>query len=269
MELTLDYPEGASIQVYRCRQCGDLRSCRPGWRTRCHICLDERTDAEWVEENSQQCLAMFSANPLQALQAGQNLNLSCGEPITPNAIVQATASLTVATQLARFARPGWTVIATDVWGLPWRGVRTRPVSHGTWAQHDECGSLAKLRAGSVDCPTCGPQPGSRTHRARQDENYYLYQVTHSGLTKFGIGTETRVRAHINKGAEVKLVLRSSFPAVVMAERKLKTKYAADILNKRTRKMPTTFGQGTEVLRRGSVLSLADFLPGAEDVTHLF
>lgn len=77
-----------------------------------------RTDAEWIEENSQHCLAMFSANPLLALQAGQNLNLGRGEPITPKAIVQATASLTVATQLERFARPGWTVIATDVWGLP-------------------------------------------------------------------------------------------------------------------------------------------------------
>lgn len=88
-------------------------------------------------------------------------------------------------------------------------------------------------------PHRGPQPGSRTHRARHEEQYHLYQVTHGGLTKFGIGTETRVRAHINKGAEVVLVLRSSFPAVVMAERKLKTKYAAEILNKRTRKMPTT------------------------------
>ena len=82
---------------------------------------------------------MFGRNPLLALQAGRNLTLGRGEQITPKAIVQATACLTVATQLARYERPGWTVIATDVWGLPWRGVHSRPDSHGTWAQHDACG----------------------------------------------------------------------------------------------------------------------------------
>jgi hypothetical protein len=56
-------------------------------------------------------------------------------------------------------------------GLPWRGVHSRPDSHGTWAQHDACGIMADLRAGSIDCPACGPQPRSRTHQARQDEPY--------------------------------------------------------------------------------------------------
>ena len=171
MELAMDRPGGAAIQVYRCRQCGDLRSCRPGWHTRCHVCMDECTDGGLVEKNSQECLAMFGRNPLLALQAGRNLTLGRGEQITPKAIVQATACLTVATQLARYERPGWTVIATDVWGLPWRGVHSRPDSHGTWAQHDACGIMAVLRAGSIDCPACGPQPGSRTHQARQDEPY--------------------------------------------------------------------------------------------------
>lgn len=269
MELAMERANGAAIQVYRCLQCGDLRSCRPGWRTRCHVCLDERTDARLLEENSQECLAMFGNNPLLALQAGRNLNLSRGEPITPKAIVQATACLTIATQLARYERPGWTVIATDVWGLPWRGVRSRPTSHGTWGQHDACGTMAVLQASSVDCPACGPQPGSRTHLARQDEQYLLYQVTYGSLTKFGVGTEARVREHILADATVVLVLRSSFAAVVSAERKLKIKHAGEIVNKRTRRMPPTFGQGTEVLSRGAILSLTDALPGAENVTHLF
>jgi hypothetical protein len=180
MELAEDRPSGAAIQVYRCRICGDLRSCRPGWHTRCHVCLDEHTDGAWLEGTSQECLVMFAHNPLLALQAGRNLNLGHCEQITPRVIVQATACLTVGVQLARYERPGWTVIATDVWGLPWRGVRSRAVSHGTWARHDACGTMTVLRAGSVDCPTCGPQPGSRTHRVRQDQPYLLYQVTFNG-----------------------------------------------------------------------------------------
>ena len=265
----MDRPDGAAIQVYRCRKCGDLRSCRPGWHTRCHVCVDGYTDGELLEENSQQCLAIFGRNPLLALQADRNLNLGRGEQITPKAIVQATAYLTVATQLARYERPGWTVIATDVWGLPWRGVRSRSDSHGTWAQHDACGTMAVLRTGSADCPACGPQPGSRTHQARRDEPYLLYQVICQGLTKFGVGTEERVRTHQRAGATVVLVLRSSFAEVVLAERALKTARAGEMLNKRTRKMPPTFGQGTEVLRRGADLNLANALAGAEDITHLF
>jgi hypothetical protein len=212
---------------------------------------------------------MFAQNPLLALQAGRNLNLSHGEPITPQAVVQATSCLSVAFQRARYERPGWTVIATDVWGLPWRGIRSRTISHGTWARHDACGAIAVLHAGSVDCPACGPQPGSRTYRARQDEPYLLYHVTFKSLTKFGVGTEDRVRAHQRAGATVVQVLRSSFAEVVLAERALKTTHAAKILNKRTRGMPPTFGQGTEVVRRGDIISLADALTGAEDITHLF
>ena len=44
MELAIDQPGGTAIQVYRCGHCGDLRACRPGWHTCCHVCLDERTD---------------------------------------------------------------------------------------------------------------------------------------------------------------------------------------------------------------------------------
>ena len=183
--------------------------------------------------------------------------------------MQATATLTVATALARFARPGWTVTATDVWGLPWRGVHSRPLSHGTWGQHDDCGTITLLRAGTIDCPACGPQPGSRTHRARQNDPYLLYQVTSKGLTKFGVGTEDRVRAHQRAGATVVQVLRSTFAEAVLAERKLKTSHASDIHARKTRKMPATFGAGTEVLPRGHTVTLTEALTGAEDITHLF
>ncbi len=117
-ELAEDRPGGMPIQVHRCLRCGDLRSCRPGWHTRCHVCLDERTDQR--ERASQECLAMFARDPLLALRVGRNIDLGRGQQITARVIVKATSCLTVASQLARFERPGWTVIATDVWGLPSR-----------------------------------------------------------------------------------------------------------------------------------------------------
>jgi hypothetical protein len=269
LELTEDQPGGVPIQVYRCLVCGDRRSCRPGWRTRCHVCLDERSYAAWIEEASKDCLSEFDKDPMLGLRVGRNLDLLPDEPITAQAIVQAMSTLTVATALARFERPGWEIIAADVWGLPWHGVRSRSTSHGTWARHETCGAIALMRAGTVDCPKCGPQPGSRTHQARQDDPYLLYQVTHKGRTKFGVGTEDRVRAHQRGGATVVQVLRATFIEVVMAERKIKLSRADDIMGRRTRKMPATFGQGTEVLARRRTLSLTEALTGAEDVTHLF
>jgi hypothetical protein len=43
MELLENQPDGVFIQILRCRHCGAERACRPGWRTRCHICLDQRS----------------------------------------------------------------------------------------------------------------------------------------------------------------------------------------------------------------------------------
>jgi len=151
MELAIDQPGGTAIQVYRCGHCGDLRACRPGWHTCCHVCLDERTDGGLLEENSRGCLAMFAQNPLLALQAGRNLNLGRGEQITPRAVVQATACLTVAAQLARYERPGWTVLATDVWGLPGvgsaaAGSRTEPGRSTTRAARWPCCGRGRLTA---------------------------------------------------------------------------------------------------------------------------
>jgi hypothetical protein len=110
---------------------------------------------------------MFGRNPLLALQAGRNLTLGRGEQITPKAIVQATACLTVATQLARYERPGWTVIATDVWGLPWRGVQAAPTPTGPGRSMTPAASwLSCARARSTVRPA-GPSPGhARTRLAR-------------------------------------------------------------------------------------------------------
>lgn len=268
MELADDCTAGGMIQVYRCRKCGDLRSCRPGWRTRCHVCLDARSSESLLAAHSKDCLAFFTRDPVFALRAGRSLPAGGGEPLTPRAIVAAAACLTVATALSRYDRPGWTIVATDVWGLPWRGVRTRPDSHGTWARHGPCGSVVKMKAGPVDCPACGPQPGSRTHLARQDDPYLLYLVDASELTKFGIGTEDRVREHQRGGASVTRVLRATFAEVVQAERELKTRHAGQVIGHRTRKMPASFGQGTEVVK-GIAIDLPAVLPGALDVTSRF
>lgn len=43
MRIVAQRPSGAAIDIWRCRRCGTTRSCRPGWLTRCMICLDERT----------------------------------------------------------------------------------------------------------------------------------------------------------------------------------------------------------------------------------
>ena len=65
------------------------------------------------------------------------------------------------------------------------------------------------------------------------------------------------------------VLRAPFAEVVLAERTLKTAHAADLLNKRTRRMPASFGQGTEVVGRRVVINLLDVLAGGEDVSAWF
>jgi hypothetical protein len=269
LELIEDRPDGSNIQVYQCRRCGGLRSCRPGWHTRCHICLDERSSESWLEGSRLACLDLFSQDPMLGLRVGRNLNVNRGQPITARAIIEATSVLTVATRLASFERSGWTVLATDIWGLPWHGIRSRPESHGTWGRHDACGAVTKLRTGSVDCPSCGPQPGSRTHRARRDDPYLLYLVTIKGLTKFGVGNPDRVRTHLRGGASVVQVLRAPFAEVVLAEQKLKTAHAAAIFGRRTRKMPQSFGLGTEVVSRRIPVDLAEVLPSGEDVTSSY
>jgi hypothetical protein len=126
---------------------------------------------------------IFAANPLLGLRVGRNLNLDHGQPITGRAIVQATATLTAATALARYARPGWTVTATDGWGLPWRGVRSRPLSHGTWGQHDDCGTSPCCAQGPSTALPAGPSPApAPTVPARTTPTFY--QVTSSASKRY-------------------------------------------------------------------------------------
>lgn len=142
-------------------------------------------------------------------------------------------------------------------------------SHGTWARHQACGTIAKLRPGTVDCPACGPAAGSRTHLARRDDPYLLYLVVHRRWRKFGIGDDRRVRAQQRGGAEVIQVLRAPFAQVVLAETALKRQHRSQIAGRARRGMISSFGQGTEVTRRKTLIRLADVLPQDEDVTQWF
>ena len=175
----------------------------------------------------------------------------------------------LAEELSRRDRPGWANLATDVHGLPWLGTRAEHHSHGTWARHDACGTVAKLGPGAVDCPACGPEPGSRTHQARRDEPYLLYLVCTRKWQKFGVGDQRRVRAHLHGGAEVIQVLRAPFAQVVVAERTLKELHRDPMSRRVRRGMIATFGEGTEVTRRRVLVELTDALPEGEDVTSWF
>jgi hypothetical protein len=62
MDLAADRPEGLFIQIYRCRRCGSSRSCRPGWQTRCHVCLDERSSGLVITDAAQRFRAMLASD---------------------------------------------------------------------------------------------------------------------------------------------------------------------------------------------------------------
>jgi hypothetical protein len=211
MDLTADQPEGLFIQIYRCRRCGMSRSCRPGWQTRCHVCLDERSSGLVIIEAAQRFRAMVANDP--GLQHQARLLAAAPGHDADRAAVEASAALAVATAVRRAERPGWEVVAADVHGLPWTGGKTGSSSHGTWARHQACGIIAKLRPGSLDCPACGSAVGSRTHLARRDNPYLLYLVVHRRWQKFGIGDHRRVQAHQRGGAQVIQVLRAPFDTV--------------------------------------------------------
>jgi hypothetical protein len=163
------------------------------------------------------------------------------------------------------ARPGWTVLATDVWGLPW--LAGRPISHGTWGAHDACGTVQKLKTGRVECRVCPPEPDSRSNRARRDDPYLLYLVRYGRLLKFGRGYAGRVKAHLSAGAEVVQVIRARHEDVVTAELGLRARHRSKIRTRR-RGMATSFGTGTEVVPASTRIDLTEWLHG-DDVTHQF
>jgi hypothetical protein len=266
LELVADQPGGSPIRIYRCRLCGSQRSCRPGWLTRCHLCLDERSHSLVITDAAMRFRSGQSGDA-ESLPSMRLLYGLLGRDADQPA-VEASAALALATVVRRAERPGWDVVATDVHGLPWTGSRTAATSHGTWATHQVCGTVAKLRPGSIDCPVCGPAKGSRTHLARRDDPYLLYLVAHRGWQKFGVGDYRRVRSHQRGGAEVIQVLRAPFAHVVLAEAALKRMHR-DQIAARTRRGMISSGQGTEVTRHSAVISLTDVLPDSQDVTYWF
>jgi len=265
MELIEDQPGGAAIQVLRCRRCGTERACRPGWRTRCHVCLDERGTPDLAV--ALEALGTLRSNHQIGLLR-QFLGLAGGEPIPIPGVTEFLAATALEATLDIYRRPGWTVLAGDVHGLPWLGERLGSASHGTWGRHDICGAVAVLKRGRTECPTCPPEPDSRTHRARKDEPHLLYLVRYRHWHKFGRGDDRRVRAHLRAGAHAVQVLTATHAEVVIGEATLKRRYREKTVGAKPA-MPNTFGTGTEVLPIRVPLDLAAVLPAGRDVTHRY
>jgi hypothetical protein len=272
MELVAERPTGAAINIWRCRSCGDTRACRPGWRTRCHICLDRRTV---LDEDLRGCIeAELAADAELAATARRNVNQLHGHtPARVSAldVIQTIALAAVADLEERLERPGWTVLAVDIFGLPWHYWPDAGRSHGSWAEHDACGTVRNITASRPECPTCPPEPHSRTHRAKASDPQLLYLVRFGDLLKFGHGDAQRVRTHLRQGCQPVLVLRGRHEAVVAAERQLKARHHGDVIDPRGRHLPPSFGIGTEVVEHIVAVDLRAALPGTEvrDVTNQF
>ena len=231
------------------------------------VCLDDRTAEDAPDARRQQAEELLAREDIAA-SVRRAARLGEGMPVPFGAAREAASALAVAERLRRFEKPGWEVLATDVHGLPW-SESGRPLSHGTWGRHHKCGTIAKLGEGTVDCPSCGPEPGSRSHAARAGDPYLLYLVKTRKYQKFGVGDRRRVMTHVRGGAQVVQVLRAPFAHVILAENTLKERHREAIVRQPRRGMTGSFGQGTEVVPRRTLISLAEVLPGAEDVTATF
>ncbi|WP_157740224.1 hypothetical protein [Micromonospora auratinigra] len=264
-------PADSGLVIYRCRRCGDRRVCRAGWRTRCHVCLDGRSAGSALDAGA----ALLARMPQEAdLAAGvrQFAGLAADAPVPVRTAAEFSAAVALGEDLDRYARDGWSVVAGDVHGLPWFGRRLQPTSHGTWAIHDTCGTLQKATTAQAVCRSCQPEPGSRSFLLLQDTPYLLYLVRHRGLQKFGVGGERRVRTHLGAGATVLQVLEARHADVITAEAILKRQKqmeAVPLRFWRTRRMPASFGVGTEVVRASVPINLSVVLPNGVDVTHRF
>jgi hypothetical protein len=210
----------------------------------------------------------LTADPALTERVRQVLGLADGAVVPFRVAREAASALAVGDRLHRAYRPGWTVVATDVHGLPWYD-SGKHHSHGTWGRHEKCGAIAKMTDGPGDCPACGPESGSRTHQARRDETYLLYLVQTHKYQKFGVGDRRRVRTHIRGGAEVIQVLSGPFAHVILAEKALKALHRDVTVRRIRRGMIESFGQGTEVVPRWTPVSLTQVMPDGEDVTHWF
>ncbi|MFL6052124.1 MAG: hypothetical protein ACJ72W_04280 [Actinoallomurus sp.] len=230
------------------------------------ICLDDRTR---LPDNAGDVVTRV----LNALQHRTESDTVLGQSLSnnPRDMWQYCARHIIEDRMASLSRPGWTVLATDIWGLPWEIEARKPTSHGTWARHEICGTVQKVTRARPECETCPPEEDSRTHRAKAAQPQHLYLVRHGKVWKFGHGDANRVNAHLRAGADPIRVLRAPFEQVVAAERAIKHTYDQHIIGAVRRGMPVSFGAGTEVLPATIDLDIRTYLTGAqvEDVTHRF
>ncbi|MEU8377396.1 hypothetical protein AB0C22_30395 [Micromonospora sp. NPDC048894] len=260
---------GGGVDVYQCRSCGSLRVCRTGWRTRCHICLDERSAGLSLAAGNR-LLARLPDEPGLADQVRHFAGLADTDTIPTRAAAEFQAAIALGEELDRHRRDGWIDLAGDVHGLPWYGERQAPYSHGIWGLHLRCDSWQRLR--DRTCAQCPPEPDDRTFAALRDTPYLLYLVRHRGLLKFGVGGASRVRQHLRAGAQLVEVVEGRHADVIEAEAVLKRQKRAageSLRWWRTRRMPESFGAGTEVVRNGVRIRLGDYLRDGIDVTSRF
>lgn len=269
MQVIADRPHGRPIQILRCRNCGVERSCRPGWRTRCHVCIDKRTDNVPALDVGRELVARSLRPDVEFVELARKLSTtSTQRELTTSAATANANFLALQERLALHTKVGWTILAGDVRGLPWTAERDGTASHGTWGQHDDCGNIQKIPLGRVECEVCGPDTDSRTHWARRDEPYLLYLVRYGNIQKFGCGDARRVQAHLNHGAEVVQVLENTHEKVVAAELVLKRRYREHTLSSSKTPMPRTFGTGSEVVPIESKIDLCDVLGHSHDMIQL-
>lgn len=268
LELLEDRPGGAPIQIWACRQCGTSRSCRPGWATRCPVCLDARTVLEPEDEAGMQ--TAIDADPRLRKFLAETAEVPPRQ-VTAYTYREVLSLIAVYAHIEKVEQPGWTPLATDVHGLPFFS-SDKALSHGTWARHDACGSVGKLTEGRDECRTCPPVPGSRTHRARVGTRQLLYLVRYLDLLKFGHGDARRVRAHLRSGCEAVLVLEADHQEVVRAETELKRRLRLQLIDPAEWNLPKTFGTGSEVVPDHVTVDLRKALAtakGVQDVTTRF
>ncbi|SDF37318.1 hypothetical protein SAMN05216553_101321 [Lentzea fradiae] len=193
MKVLHDQPGGAAVRILRCGWCGVTRSCGVGRRTRCLVCLDDRSVPDPAMEGVARRLEL------------DGTWRECSELI---------AATTVKIRLAKYARPGWTVLATDVQGLPWKNFRWLTKSHGTWGRDDETGEVRRLR------------------HSRGEETL-LYLVRYGKVLKFGRGNADRVGGHVAQGAVPVLVLSAPREQVAVAGDRLRRLHRAELVSHRT------------------------------------
>lgn len=249
MELEQDRPDGKPIQIWRCRLCAGRRACRPGWRTRCHICLDERTTLTDAVLDGLADELRAQLDPEQIADLREVFQLSPSDWIDDVQAFELFSVLDLDEELLLFERPGWTIVAGDLIGMPW-GPTGDAESHGIWSRHDACGVLQNVRR-LPECATCEPEPGSRTHRARANRPQLLYLVSFKHpelgpLLKYGHGDRARVMSHLAGGAEIVCAIQAPHQHVVAAERNLRRTHNAVQVGPAAG-LPLSFGRGSEVV----------------------